>query len=117
MPRPEPQDSASAIREMIAADPNNASADTAQPEMANALVPVPFDKPKRNDMMVASLVPDQRPATEAIQATAAAEEVIPAPDDDLQAIIKQADGEHGNVISASQPTPEMPNCREQLVGV
>ena len=38
------------------------TADTAQPEMANALVPVPFDKPKRNDMMVASLVPDQRPS-------------------------------------------------------
>ncbi|MBZ9605164.1 DUF882 domain-containing protein [Phyllobacterium sp. KW56] len=109
MPRPQPQDSASAIREMIAANPNNASADTAQPEMANALVPVPFDKPKRNDMMVASLVPDQRPVTEAIQATAAAEEeVIPAPEDDLQALIKQADSEHGNVVSASQPTPEMP---------
>ena len=109
MPRPQPQDSASAIREMIAANPNDANADSAQPEMANALVPVPFDKPKHNDMMVASLVPDQRPVTEAIQATAAAEEeVIPAPDDDLQAIIKQADGEHGNVVSASQPTPEMP---------
>ncbi|UXN59287.1 DUF882 domain-containing protein [Phyllobacterium zundukense] len=110
MPRPQPQDSASAIREMIAANPDDANPDTAQPEMANALVPVPFDKPKRNDMMVASLVPDQRPVTEAIQATAAAEEVvIPAPeDDDLQALIKQADSEHGNVVSASQPTPEMP---------
>ncbi|WP_436119384.1 DUF882 domain-containing protein [Phyllobacterium sp. LjRoot231] len=112
MPRPQPQDSASAIREMIAANPNDASADSAQPEMANALVPVPFDKPrngpKHSDMMVASLVPDQRPIAETVEAMAAAEDVIPVPDDDLQAIIMQADSEHGNVVSASQPTPEMP---------
>ncbi len=108
LPTPRPTDSASAIREMIAANPGNVGPDTAQPEMANALVPVPFDKPKRNDMMVASLVPDQRPIAAAVQDMAAAEEdVIPVPDD-LQAIIKQSDDEHGNVVSASQPTPEMP---------
>jgi uncharacterized protein YcbK (DUF882 family) len=112
LPTPRPTDSASAIREMIAANPSDAGTDTPAPEMVNALVPVPFDKPKRNDMMVASLVPDQRPIAEAITASTAAaaaeEEVIPVPDDDLRAIIKQADGENETALSDPQPTPDMP---------
>lgn len=115
LPATRPQDSAAAIAQMIAANPapETAETDVAQPQTVNALVPVPFEKPrnapKQNDMMVASIVPTQRPANIPASVQAAAEDdVIPVPDDDLEAIIKQADPEHSTVVSASQPSPELP---------
>ncbi|SFI71912.1 Uncharacterized conserved protein YcbK, DUF882 family [Phyllobacterium sp. CL33Tsu] len=99
VPETRPDDSASAIRELIAANieqPAEAS-DQSQPAMANALVPVPFDKPKQPDMKVASVVPGQRPVVAAAPAPAAAEQdVIAVPDDSLspEAIIAQADVDH-----------------------
>ncbi|MEP7454342.1 DUF882 domain-containing protein [Phyllobacterium sp. SB3] len=115
LPATRPQDSAAAIAQMIAANPapEPEQTDVAQPQTVNALVPVPFEKPrnapKQNDMMVASIVPTQRPANipASVQA-ASAEDVIPVPDDDLEAIIRQSDPEHSTVVSASQPSPELP---------
>ncbi len=114
LPEPRPQDSAAAIAQMIAANPapEPAQTDAAQPQMVNALVPVPFEKPrtahKQNDMMVASIVPTQRPANIPASVQAADDDVIPVPDDDLEAIIRQSDPEHGTVVSASDPSPELP---------
>ncbi|MEK1889197.1 MAG: DUF882 domain-containing protein [Phyllobacterium sp.] len=98
VPEPRPEDSASAIRELIAAnvDEPAQAADESQPAMANALVPVPFDKPKQQDMKVASVVPGQRPVLPAETAPAADQDVITVPDDSLtpEAIIAQADVDH-----------------------
>ncbi|MBZ9655846.1 DUF882 domain-containing protein [Phyllobacterium sp. 2063] len=112
LPTPRPQDSASAIRDMIAANVDEPVAPPAQPEMVNALVPVPFDKPhnapKPTDMMVASVVPNQRPVAPALQV--AAEEnpdIIEVPEeDDLtpEAIIKQSDVE----VPAAGEMPTLP---------
>ncbi|TDQ20391.1 uncharacterized protein YcbK (DUF882 family) [Phyllobacterium brassicacearum] len=109
LPTPRPQDSASAIRDMIAANVDDANTAPAHPEMVNALVPVPFDKPhnapKPTDMMVASVVPNQRPVTPALQTAAEANpDIIQVPEeDDLtpEAIIKQSDTE-------LKPQPELP---------
>ncbi len=108
VPAPRPQDSAGAIRDLIAAnvdDPNTAPSQS-QPEMANALVPVPFDKPKRNDMMVASVVPSQRPVAAPDPATEVGD-VIAVPDESLtpEAIIAQSDAEHGEAVAAAEPLP------------
>ncbi|ATU93615.1 hypothetical protein BLM14_03025 [Phyllobacterium zundukense] len=116
LPTPRPQDSASAIRDMIAANVDSSDTAQAQPEMANALVPVPFDKPrnaqKSNDMMVASVVPNQRPVAPAAETAAAAvQDIIQVADeDDLtpEAIIKQSDTVQGSDVAASQPAAEMP---------
>lgn len=115
-----PQDSASAIAQMIAANPAPESTDTAGSQMVNALVPVPFDKPrmapKQNDMMVASIVPAQRPAIPAAVQAASEDDVIPVPNDDLEAIIKQSDPEHQNVVEASQPSPKLPTLPGTIGG-
>lgn len=109
LPEPRPQDSASAIRELIAANPDDADSDAgkAQAEMVNALVPVPFEKPKHNDMLMASIVPDQRPALASASAVAntpsaqnalAEQDVITIPDEDPtpEALLRQS-------VAASQP--------------
>lgn len=123
LPEPRPQDSASAIAQMIAANPAPETTDDAgAPQMVNALVPVPFDKPrmapKPTDMMVASIIPTQRPATipAAVEAAAQDDDVIPVPDDDLEAIIKQSDPEHRTVVAASQPSPELPTVLGTIGG-
>jgi uncharacterized protein YcbK (DUF882 family) len=115
LPATRPQDSASAIAQMIAANPapEPEQTEAAQPQMVNALVPVPFDKPRasqaQNDMMVASIVPTRRPADipAAIEA-AAKDDVIPVPNDELEAIIKGSNMERNTVVSASEPSPELP---------
>ena len=103
LPEPRPQDSASAIRELIAKSAptaTNSEAGKEQAEMVNALVPVPFERPKHNDMTLASLVPDQRPAPAAADAmaktpaaTASTEQdIIQVPDEDPtpEALLRQA---------------------------
>lgn len=118
LPTPRPADSATAIREMIAADPNAVDADAAaKPEMVNALVPVPFEKPDRapkHDMMVASIVPTPRPDT--APATADSNEVIPVPEDDLSALIKQSDAPQESTVAASQPIQPMPSMPGNIGG-
>jgi uncharacterized protein YcbK (DUF882 family) len=111
VPAPKPQDSAGAIRDLIAANVDDSQPAPSQPEMANALVPVPFDKPKHNDMMVASVVPSQRPAAPGQIAPAG---VIAVPDDSLtpEAIIAQANADNGDVVSGSQPPAELPAAPE-----
>ncbi len=115
LPEPRPQDSASAIRDLIAANPDASGSDAgkAQAEMVNALVPVPFEKPKHNEMMVASIVPDQRPAAvsaaavttgaPADEAGSAEQDVIKIPDEDPtpEALLRQS--------AASQPLPTVPS--------
>ncbi|MEK1852876.1 MAG: DUF882 domain-containing protein [Phyllobacterium sp.] len=120
VPAPKPQDSAGAIRDLIAANVDDSQPAPTQPEMANALVPVPFDKPKHNDMMVASVVPSQRPAAPAQIAPA---DVIAVPDDSLtpEAIIAQADADSGDAVSdlqtpAELPAPEITSGRVQPGG-
>ncbi len=97
LPEPRPQDGASAIRDLIAAnsdDNTNSDAGKAQAEMVNALVPVPFEKPKHNDMMLASIVPEQRaaPAPVAQDTASLGQDVIQVPDVDPtpEALLKQA---------------------------
>jgi uncharacterized protein YcbK (DUF882 family) len=99
LPEPRPQNDSSAINDLIAANTDDANdeAGKAQAELVNALVPVPFDKPSngpKHDMMVASIVPDQRPvAAASAQATAAADhDIIQVPDEDPtpEALLKQA---------------------------
>ncbi|MGH6860897.1 MAG: DUF882 domain-containing protein [Phyllobacterium sp.] len=124
LPSPRPQDSASAIREMIAANPapDETDAAAAQPQMVNALVPVPFEKPRsasrQNDMMVASIVPNQRPAAAPASVEAAIEkdDVIPVPGDDLEAIIKQADPASQTVALAGKPLAELPTMPGSIGG-
>ncbi|MHC1548136.1 DUF882 domain-containing protein [Phyllobacterium sp. K27] len=122
LPEPRPQDSAAAIAQMIAANPapEPAPTEVAQPQMVNALVPVPFEKPrtapKQNDMMVASIVPTQRPANIPASVQAAHDDVIPVPNDDLEAIIKQSDPEPGTVVAASDPSPELPTVAGKTGG-
>ena len=67
---------------------------------------VPFDKPKRNDMMVASVVPSQRPVAAPDPATEVGD-VIAVPDESLtpEAIIAQSDAEHGEAVAAAEPLP------------
>lgn len=108
LPSPRPQDSASAIQQMIEANPAPEVAETAQPQMVNALVPVPFEKPKtapkQNDLMVASVVPTARPVAAPASVEAAIEDggVIPVPEeDDLTALINQSDLEPGAPAAAS----------------
>ncbi len=105
-----PEDSAGAIRDLIAAnvDEPAPAADQSQPQLANALVPVPFDKPKHNDMMVASVVPSQRPAMPAEPPIAASNDVISVPDDSMtpEAIIAQADAEQED--PGAEPAAPMP---------
>eukprot|EP01132_Coremiostelium_polycephalum_P009565 gene9565-11720_t len=119
LPTPRPTDSAGAIRDMIAANVNTPANEPApaQPEMVNALVPVPFDKPqsgpKRTDMMVASVVPNPRPAMPPAQAQVAAaseHDVIPVPNEDLETIIKQSDAAHAKApaVAMAQPAQAMP---------
>lgn len=114
VPAPRPQDSAGAIRDLIAASDPDASTPQAQPEMANALVPVPFEKPKRNDMMVAAVVPDQRPAVPAQTAVAGEPDVISVPDGELtpEAIIQQSDAEHdiADTIASPAELPTLPGA-------
>ncbi|WP_371823879.1 DUF882 domain-containing protein [Phyllobacterium sp. 628] len=117
LPTPRPTDSAGAIRDMIAANvdtPANEPA-PAQPEMVNALVPVPFDKPqtgpKHSDMMVASVVPNPRPAMPTAKAAVVADqEEIQVPHDDLETIIKQSDAAHPKApaVATVQPASAMP---------
>jgi len=99
LPEPRPQNSSGAINDLIAAnaDDSNDEAGKAQAELVNALVPVPFDKPSngpKHDMMVASIVPDQRPvaAPAAHVAAVADQDVIQVPDEDPtpEALLKQA---------------------------
>lgn len=129
LPTPRPTDSASAIRDMIAANVNTPANEPApaQPEMVNALVPVPFDKPqtgpKHSDMMVASVVPNPRPAMPTAQVAAAPQgasapevaaatehDVIPVPNDDLEAIIKQSDTASGKApaVATAKAMPTLP---------
>jgi uncharacterized protein YcbK (DUF882 family) len=117
LPSPRPTDSASAIRDMIAANVNTPASEPApaQPEMVNALVPVPFDKPqtgpKHSDMMVASVVPNPRPAPPVAEVAVASDhDVIPVPNDDLETIIKQSDATHGKApaVATVQPAQAMP---------
>ena len=109
VPEPRPQDSASAIRELIAANVEEPAPEPSQPALANALVPVPFDKPKQHDIAVASVVPDQRPVVPAVTAPAQQADVITVPDEDeltAEAIIARADAEHedGEEAIAQMPT-------------
>jgi len=119
LPTPRPTDSAGAIRDMIAANVNTPANEPApaQPEMVNALVPVPFDKPqsgpKRTDMMVASVVPNPRPAMPPAQvqvAAASEHDVIPVPNEDLETIIKQSDAAHAKApaVAVAQPAQAIP---------
>jgi len=120
VPAPKPQDSTGAIRDLIAANVEDTGTATtqSQPEMANALVPVPFDKPKHNDMMVASVVPSQRPEVPAHVAPASNKDVIAVPDDSLtpEAIIAQADAENGDAVAGSQPPAELPSVPGTIRG-
>lgn len=108
VPEARPQDSASAIREMIGANVDGGKAGQAQAEMVNALVPVPFERPKHNDMMVASIVPDQRPAAQALTIQHMATEVqdiIQVPDEDPMP--ETASRPQANVVDVSQ-LPTLP---------
>jgi hypothetical protein len=103
-PVPRPADSAAAIRDLIAAEVPETGT-PAQAQMANALVPVPFDKPKHNDMVVASIVPSQRPVAPVSQ-----QAVIPVPDDSLtpESVIEQADNARTPIIATPKPVAELP---------
>jgi uncharacterized protein YcbK (DUF882 family) len=96
LPEPRPQNGVGAINELMAANTHgsSAAAPKTSAEMVNALVPVPFDKPKHNDMMVAAIVPDQRPApASALPETAANDrDIIQVPDVDPtpETLLKQA---------------------------